>query len=344
MPAPPLLELEVAGALGIDLRIEIVGLRPVCVRRVQVLEVRHQPGAVELAVAEIAHQRCEPRAAEKTARVAHGVLAMNACPIGERRARDDDRAEQFRAHGGQHHHGPPRLAVSDHCRLTFSLRVAGDHMLQECRFCARNVLDCLACHGIGEEADEIAGMTGLDRDADLAVGLEPANTRAVAGPRIDDDERPLPLIEVEVARWHNTRQDIVHWACELAPVHDELNLEFQDVRGGLCRMCRVALTTLRHHIEEESRALKGIRPIVRYRVEERPRACVLSKIGCCALVHGVTPLRLHSPKQCSETSITVQRAGCEGSDRLALSELTLTTALRRCHPGFSRSSLGGVLT
>ena len=43
--------------------------------------------------------------------------------------------------------------------------------------------------GLGQEADEIAGMPGLERDADLAVGLEAADAGAVPGARIDHHER-----------------------------------------------------------------------------------------------------------------------------------------------------------
>ena len=48
--APPALELEIARRLGVDLGIEVVLLGPERVGRIQVLEILHQPGAVELAV------------------------------------------------------------------------------------------------------------------------------------------------------------------------------------------------------------------------------------------------------------------------------------------------------
>jgi hypothetical protein len=64
---PPALEAEIARRLGIDLGIEIVLLAPQRIGRVLVLEVLHQPGAVELAGAEIARQSGEPAAAEQAA-------------------------------------------------------------------------------------------------------------------------------------------------------------------------------------------------------------------------------------------------------------------------------------
>ena len=71
--APPLLEAEVARALGVDLGVEVVLLGPERVGRVQVLEVLDQGRAVEDAVAEVARERGEPAAAEQPAGVAHRV-------------------------------------------------------------------------------------------------------------------------------------------------------------------------------------------------------------------------------------------------------------------------------
>src|SRR5262249_3712430 len=81
VPAPPALEAEIARRLGVDLGIEIVLLAPQRVGGIEALEVLHQPGAVELAVAEIAGQGGEPAAPEEAAAVAHGVLAAYAGPV-----------------------------------------------------------------------------------------------------------------------------------------------------------------------------------------------------------------------------------------------------------------------
>ncbi len=52
--APPALEAEIALGFGVDLGIEIVLLAPERIGGIEVLEILHQPGAVELAVAEVA--------------------------------------------------------------------------------------------------------------------------------------------------------------------------------------------------------------------------------------------------------------------------------------------------
>ena len=70
------------------------------------------------------------------------------------------------------------------------MRVQRDDFFEKDRFGAGDVFDGLARHGIGQEADEITGMPRFERDADLAVGLEAADARAMPGARIDDDKRP----------------------------------------------------------------------------------------------------------------------------------------------------------
>ena len=64
--------------------------------------------------------------------------------------------------------------------MTFSMKIASALAMS---------LDGLTRHRFGQEADEVAGMTGLHRYADLAVGLEAADPRPVTRARIDDYER-----------------------------------------------------------------------------------------------------------------------------------------------------------
>ena len=63
--APPVLEAEIARALGVDLGVEVVLLGPERVGGVHVLEVLDQVGAVEDAGAQVAGQRGQPAAAER---------------------------------------------------------------------------------------------------------------------------------------------------------------------------------------------------------------------------------------------------------------------------------------
>ena len=81
MAAPPLLESKIARSFRVDFRIEIVLLGPQRIGGVLIFEVLHKPGAIELAVAEIARKRGQPAAAQQSARITHRVLAVHACPI-----------------------------------------------------------------------------------------------------------------------------------------------------------------------------------------------------------------------------------------------------------------------
>ena len=156
MPPPPLLELEVAWSFGIDLGVEVVLLAPDRVGRVKVLEVGDEPHAVELAVAEVAGERCEPATSQQPAGVAHGVLAAHAGPIGERRAGDDNGAEQLWPQRREQHDRPTRLAIADHGRLAIGFGMKRDDTFEERCFRVDDVLYGLPGDRLGEKADEIA--------------------------------------------------------------------------------------------------------------------------------------------------------------------------------------------
>ena len=73
---------------------------------------------------------------------------------------------------------------------------AGD-LPDELRFGARHVGERLARLGMWPEGDEIDRMAGAQRDADLAVRLEAADARAVAGARIDDHVGTLRRVDLD---------------------------------------------------------------------------------------------------------------------------------------------------
>ena len=227
--APPALEAEITLRLGVDLGIEIVLLAPQRVRRILIFEILHQPGAVEFAVTEVASQRGQPTAAEQAAAIAHRILAAHARPIGQRRAGDDDGPEQLGPDRGQHHDGPASLAIADHARLAVGLRMQRGDLFEEHGFGAGDVFDGLTRHRVGQEADEIAGMSGLERNADLTVRLEAANARAMSGARIDDDERPALRIDLDALRRNDPGQDVIDRALEGAAVEDQLDAVVEHV-------------------------------------------------------------------------------------------------------------------
>ncbi len=98
--------------------------------------------------------------------------------------------------------------------------------------CARDVLDRLPGHGIGQETDDIAGVPGLHGHADLAVGLEPAEARSAPA----DSDRPS----------------------ELMAVTDQLGVVVEDMRRGLRDVLFVLQAAPRQRFEEQDPALPGI--------------------------------------------------------------------------------------
>src|SRR4051812_8512423 len=181
----------------------MVDLLPISVVGVHRLEIGDEVGAVERPVSEIAGQRGQPGAAEQPAEIAHRVLAVYASPVGQRRTGEHDRAGQVRADRAHHHDLPAGLAVADQTRLALGLRVPGDDLLDKARLGQADILDRLTRHRLRQEPDKITGVTGRQRDADLAVVLHAADARPVPGPRVEYDEGALAPID-RYARWrHN---------------------------------------------------------------------------------------------------------------------------------------------
>ena len=260
--APPFLEAEIARRLGIDLGVELVLLGPERVGRVHVLEVLDQRHPVEDAVAEIAGQRRQPAAAIEAAGIAHRVLAAHAGPVGERRAGDDDRAEQLGPGRGHQHRGPAALAVADHHRLAVGIGVQLDHPLEERGLRRHDVLDRLSRHRIRQETDEIARVPGSHGDADLAVRLEAADPRAMAGARVDDDERPLLRVGDDAGRRRDRDQAIIDRARQRAAVEHEVGLELKHVWRLFGHVRVILIASLAQDVEEQYAALPGIHGVV----------------------------------------------------------------------------------
>ena len=258
MAAPPALELQVARWLGVDIGVDVVLLGPDRVGGVQRLEVLHQIGAVEDAVAQVARQRRHPGAAQQPAQIAHRAAALRAGPVGERRAGDDDRAEQLGPHRRRHHHLPARLAVADHHRLAVALAVQLAHALDEERLGDHHVLDRLPRQRPGQEADEVAGMARPHRHAQLAVRLESADAGRVAGTRVEDDEGTLERIDLDAFRRQDAHQPVIHRAFQLAPIHHQFGVIAEHVRRPLRHVLMILVAALPQHIQEEDPALPGI--------------------------------------------------------------------------------------
>lgn len=135
------------------------------------------------------------------------------------------------------------------------------------RLCAADVLDGLARPRIGREADEVAGVAGADRHADLAVGLHAADARPVAGARIDHDDRRLQRIDHGAARRNDADEPVVDGTWQRPSVEDELVGEVQNIWNLLRRLCEIDVSPLVQGVEEEEASLPGVCPILHSRVE-----------------------------------------------------------------------------
>jgi hypothetical protein len=264
-PGPPPLEFEKALDLGVDVGIEVIGLGPERVGRIQALEVGDQIGAVELAAAEIAQQGRDPGAAQQAAHVTHRIFAIDAGPVGHRRAANHDRTHQPRLDRRQRHHRPAGLAVADHAGLALGFGVQLGDFLDETRFRRRDIAQGLTRHRLGVEHDEIGGMAGAQRHSDLAVLLHPAHAGAVAGARIDDDERPLLRIDGHARLGVNPEQGVVRRPFEGARVEHDIVIEIEDRRFALGAVFEKDVAALAHRVPEQDRTLHRRQPHSRTR-------------------------------------------------------------------------------
>ena len=155
-----------------------------------------------------------------------------------------------------------------------------DNGLAENGLGQRNVFDRLPRHGVRRKADEVAGVSGLQHDADLAVRLEAGDAGAVTGARIDDDEGPQLRVDRDVLWRHDANEPIVDGALQRAAVDDELELIAQHVRDRLRLMLQVAVAALTHHVPEQDAALRQVNQVVtrgRYGVKRAQyAACALN--------------------------------------------------------------------
>jgi hypothetical protein len=101
-------------------------------------------------------------------------------------------------------------------------------------------------------------MPGLERNADLAVGLESADARAMPGARIDDDERPARRIDFDASWRDDSHQSVVDRPSKRSAVDEKLHLVVEHVRSGLSQMLAILIAALAHDIPEQHAALRGI--------------------------------------------------------------------------------------
>ena len=190
MAAPPFLKPEIAVGGAVHVGPDFVLLGPVGVGRVA--GFRSWSPARRRRTCRRQGRRSSPSA--RTRRAARRGSASAPCPARRPRWRPasghHQRSKDVRADRGGHQQRPTGLAIAHRHRPAFRLHVATADLLGEGD--DARTTSSIVCPGSDRaEADEVAGMAGLHRHADLTVGLEAADARPVAGTRIDDDEGRL---------------------------------------------------------------------------------------------------------------------------------------------------------
>ena len=127
-----------------------------------------------------------------------------------------------------------------------------DDLFEKDRLRAGHVPDGLSRHRLRQKANEIAGMAGLEDDADLAVGLEAADAWTVSGARIDHDKRPARRIDLDAGRRDHPRQAVVDRPFQRAAIDDQFDLVVQNVRRRLGGMLTERIAPLPHDVEKQN--------------------------------------------------------------------------------------------
>ena len=234
----------------------LVLLGPVSVGRVAGFRLGHQPGAVELAGAEVAVHRRQPGPAEQPAEVAHRRLARHAGPGGDRRSGHHQRPETSADRGGHDDAQPAWQRRS--LPACLGLRVAAADVLGEGYDGTHHVLDRLSRFGIGGEADEVAGMAGCIATPISLSALKPPipgpwparGSMTINGRYADRAPAPRP--------WANTRHPVVDRLRQIMAVQHQVEVEAEDVPHRVVLAFQEGVAALAQHVDEQHRALPRV--------------------------------------------------------------------------------------
>src|SRR3954451_15008733 len=183
---------------------------------------------------------------------------MHAGPVRERGSGDDQWTKQIGPNRSQDHDRPAGLAIAYDAGLPVSVWMETDHLFDEQCLGTRDTLDRLARHRLRQEADEVAGMSRLHRDADLAVGLEPADAWTVSGAWINHHERPPRGIDLDAGWRDDADKRVIDGFVQLAAIDDQFGRILQNVGGGLDDVLPILVAAPAHHIEKEYAPLSRI--------------------------------------------------------------------------------------
>ena len=262
-PAPPALEVEEALRLGVDPGVEVVGLLPERVGRVEVLEVLNEPGAVDDPAAQVGQEVPRPGAAEDPAVVAHRVLAIGPRPVGEGCADERDGAGQLGPDCGQPRHRPAGLAVADDEGLVVGPGVPADDLLEEPGLGLPDVHQGLARDRLRVEPDEVDRVAGAEGEADLGIELEASDPGPLAGPGVDHHDGALRRVDGDALRGPDRHQRVVARAVQGPAVDEHVVIEDQHRRLAPLGVLQEGVAMLAQHVPEQDGALDRVHQVLR---------------------------------------------------------------------------------
>src|SRR5690242_1440724 len=106
------------------------------------------------------------------------------------------------------------------------------YLFDEDSVCLRHVIYALAVQRLRCEADEIDRVPEPESIADRAHRLEAADTWSLARARVDDDHRPLALVDLDAGRGKDTDQRVVDRSWQRVSTQHELEIIDQDRIDG----------------------------------------------------------------------------------------------------------------
>ena len=146
---------------------------------------------------------------------------------------------------------------------TRRVRMEFRHALEEPHLSLDDVEELLARCGRRPKADEIDRMTRIEGVADLALRLESAYARPLAGSRIHHHDRPFSLIDCDAGRRHDARQRVVDRPGQRATVHQQLMAEAQYRRHRPRRDLDLFVPAPAQQVEKKDAALECVKQVLR---------------------------------------------------------------------------------
>ena len=255
--APPLFEFKERLVALVDVTEQVGVLAEQRAAGVQILEVLHQMRAVEDAAAQIGQEHRNPGAAHHARRIAHRIFADLARPGGHGCAVDHHGAGQVGVGGRQQQCGPAALTVARDDGLR-GVRMTPHHLAHEGGLGAGDIGQELPRLRLAAESNKVDRVTGGQRHAHLAVGLEAADARSVACARVDDDVGTAAVIDRDAFGRDDFQQCVVRRIVHILAVHDHFVIIDQHRRAACRLMFQKDVAALAQRVRRQDHAFPGI--------------------------------------------------------------------------------------